>query len=300
MTPSPCTLRIMDEYRGEKKMDDRIEHIGKGSIIQHGKLNDRIYLIKLGKNDCPEILDSMRVMAAANAYTKIFCKVPAWAAPHFFADGYMTEAMIPGFFQGNVTAFFLAKYLDSDRLMNLENEYLGELGEILKSPFGKAKIENNGKFDFERLGKEDVIQITDLYRKVFLSYPFPIHNPGYIHKSMMDNVRYFGAKMKGKLVAVSSAEMDEEGKNAEMTDFATNPDFRGKKLGQILLAKMEKEMETVGMKTVYTIARLQSIPMNKVFLRHQYQYAGTLIRNTNISGNIQSMNVYYKHLKPCR
>lgn len=277
-------------------MDDRIEHIGKGSIIQHGKLNDRIYLIKLGKNDCPEILDSMKGMAAVHAYTKIFCKVPAWAAPRFIADGYVTEAMIPGFFQGNETAFFLAKYLDSDRLMNLENEYLRELGELLESPFGKAMIDNNGKFDFERLGTEDVKQITALYRKVFLSYPFPIHNPGYIIKTMKDNVRYFGAKKKGKLVAVSSAELDKEGENAEMTDFATIPDFRGKKLGQILLAKMEKEMEAMGIKTVYTIARLQSIPMNKVFLKHQYQYAGTLIKNTNISGNMESMNVYYKHL----
>ena len=34
-------------------MEDRIETIGKGSVIQHGKLNDRIYLIKLGKEDMP-------------------------------------------------------------------------------------------------------------------------------------------------------------------------------------------------------------------------------------------------------
>lgn len=281
-------------------MDDRIEHMGKGSIIQHGKLNDRIYLMKLGKKDCPEILHSIRRMAAAHSYTKIFCKVPVWAAPHFFADGYMTEAMIPGFYRGNETAFFLAKYLSSDRLMNLENEYLGQLGELFKGPFGKAKHSNNGKFEIESLGTEDVKQITALYRKVFLSYPFPIHNPGYILKTMKENIRYFGAREKGKLIAVSSAEIDKEGKNAEMTDFATNPDFRGKKLGQMLLAKMEQEMEAMGMKTLYTIARLQSIPMNKVFLKHQYQYAGTLIRNTNISGSIESMNVYYKHLKPCR
>jgi putative beta-lysine N-acetyltransferase len=280
-------------------MDDRIETIGKGSLIQHGTLNNRIYLIKLGKKDCPEILDRMRQLAAERGYTKIFCKVPAWAAPHFFADGYITEAMIPGFYQGNETAFFLAKYLDSDRLMNMENQYLAEFGDLLKSPFGKAKIDNNTKFNIEQLGKEDVKQITALYRKVFLSYPFPIHNPGYILKTMKENVRYFGVKKKRKLIAVSSAELDKEGKNAEMTDFATNPDFRGKKLGQMLLAKMEKEMEAIGMNTLYTIARLQSIPMNRVFLKHRYQYAGTLIRNTNISGSIESMNVFYKHIKLC-
>lgn len=277
-------------------MEDRIEIIGKGSIIQHGKLNNRIYLIKLRKKDCPGILDTLRRMAAEQAYTKIFCKVPEWAAPLFIADGYMTEAIVPGFYNGSVAAFFLAKYMDSDRLMSLESKSLGELSDLLKSTPGKDKNTKKVNINIKHLETEDAGQITDLYRKVFLSYPFPIHNPGYILKTMKEDVHYFGVSKKGKLVAVASAEIDTEGENAEMTDFATDPDFRGQKLGQILLAKMEKEMEAKHIKTLYTIARLKSIPMNKVFLKHHYQYAGTLLSNTNISGSIESMNVYYKHL----
>lgn len=277
-------------------MEDRIETIGSGSIIQHGKLNNRIYLIKLKREDCPGLLDSLRRMAVEHAYAKIFCKVPEWAVPLFIADGYMTEAIIPGFYRGNHSAFFLAKYLDSDRIMNLENQSLGKLSELLISSHKKENIPNKGSFKIKHLGAADVEQITDLYRDVFQSYPFPIHNPGYILKTMKEQVRYFGVSKKGKLIAAASAEIDFEGENAEMTDFATNPDFRGQKLGQLLLAKMEKEMEAIRIKTLYTIARLPSIPMNKVFLNHQYQYAGTLLRNTNISGSIESMNVYYKHL----
>ena len=277
-------------------MEDRIETIGNGSIIQHGKLNNRIYLIKLGKKEFPGILDSLRQLAAENTYTKIFCKVPEWAAPVFFADGFMTEAIIPAFYRGRDAAFFLAKYLDSDRLMLLENESLEELSGLLKSNLMKETLPEKNSSHIKKLGVADVDQITDLYRKVFQSYPFPIHNREYIKLTMQENVRYFGVRKNGRLIAVASAEIDEEGKNAEMTDFATDPDFRGRKLGQLLLAKMEKEMEAMHMKTLYTIARLRSIPMNKVFLRHQYQYAGTLLRNTNISGSIESMNVYYKQL----
>jgi putative beta-lysine N-acetyltransferase len=166
----------------------------------------------------------------------------------------------------------------------------------LKGSLKKEKLPKKAAFNAKLLKRSDVDQITDLYLKVFLSYPFPIHNPGYILKTMKENVRYFGVRKKGKLIAVASAEIDSEGKNAEMTDFATDPEFRGQKLGQLLLAHMEKEMKSMGMKTLYTIARLPSIPMNKVFLKHQYQYAGTLLRNTQIAGRIESMNVLYKHL----
>ena len=59
---------------------------------------------------------------------------------------------------------------------------------------------------------------------------------------------------------------------------------------------MEYEMQLQGIMTLYTIARSTSIPMNKTFLRLGYKYAGTLINNTNISGGIESMNLFYKHV----
>ena len=81
-----------------------------------------------------------------------------------------------------------------------------------------------------------------------------------------------------------------------MTDFATLPDYRGNNLSVILLDKMENVIRKQGITTLYTIARLNSIAMNKTFLKLSYKYAGTLINNTNISGKIESMNVYYKHI----
>ncbi len=81
-----------------------------------------------------------------------------------------------------------------------------------------------------------------------------------------------------------------------MTDFATMPDYRVGQSATHLLSKMELAMESQGITTLYTIARLNSPAMNKTFLKHSYKYAGTLINNTNISGKIESMNVFYKHI----
>jgi hypothetical protein len=64
------------------------------------------------------------------------------------------------------------------------------------------------------------------------------------------------------------------------------------------LHRMEQDMKQRGYLTSYTIARSRSVGMNITFAKLEYIYAGTLINNTNISGQIESMNVWYKHLQP--
>ncbi len=286
----------MKEFTGGTKMNnDIIENIGNGSVIQHGKHNDRIYLMKLDKRDMPQIFTSFQDLALKNKYSKIFCKVPKSMAPHFTANGFMIEAFIPEFYNQKEDVFFMSKFLNSDRILNIEKEELGILSDLLQNK-PAAKAQKPPGFSFRKLTEDDIDAITDIYKEIFKSYPFPIHSASYIKETMNNNVQYYGAEYDGELAALSSSEIDFEGKNAEMTDFATSKKFKGKKLASILLSVMENEMKQQGINTLYTIARLRSVPMNKTFLRLNYQYSGTLIKNTNISGNIESMNVYYKHL----
>ena len=97
-------------------------------------------------------------------------------------------------------------------------------------------------------------------------------------------------------MALSSAEMDADARNAEMTDFATLPDYRGRGLATLLLEAMEAAMHDREMATAYTIARAPSFGMNITFARMGYRFAGRLINNTNIAGRFEDMNVWYKHL----
>ena len=275
--------------------NDIIEILGKNTRVQHGKLNDRVYLMKLDKADFPKIIDQINTLARDNRYTKIFAKVPFWAAPVFISSGFIVEAYIPNFYEGKDDVFFMSKYLTSDRLLDIEYDKLEELSKILGSVLHKTKPEKSKlKIKIIKLGEEYIDQITEIYKVVFKSYPFPIHDPEYIGKTMKEGVQYFGIIVKRKLCAVSSAEVDVVGANAEMTDFATLPEHRGKKYSIILLHEMEKAMKKQGISTFYTIARLNSMAMNKTFLNLGYTYAGTLIKNTNIAGKIESMNVLYK------
>jgi len=98
------------------------------------------------------------------------------------------------------------------------------------------------------------------------------------------------------LVAAASAEMDEDSGNVEMTDFATLPSHRGRSMAQHLLAEMESALSGSSIQTAYTIARALSAGMNITFSKAGYRFGGTLINNTQISGRIEPMNVWYKAL----
>ncbi len=278
-------------------MEDKIENLG-GSVLQHGKFNDRIYLMKLDPQDVPQIIDKLDELAFQNRYAKIFAKIPAATLPFFSNNNYIVEGFIPKFFNNRTDCFFVSKFLDESR-KTVPKEQMKNFGNLvsLTGKVNRLKYKHALRFTLERLGKSDAESIAEIFRKVFKTYPFPIHQPKYILETMKrDKTRYFGIREGKKLIGISSAEIDILNKHAEMTDFAVLPEYRGKNLAFRLLMKMEQEMKLINIKTVYTIARLNEPGINKTFLKSGYKYSGTLLNNTNISGSIESMNLFYKQL----
>jgi putative beta-lysine N-acetyltransferase len=279
-----------------KIMNDSVINIGK-SILQHGKYNERIYLMKLSKEDFPDIIDRLDTLAKVEGYSKIFAKVPEYAKDEFIKNGYLVEAAIPGFFNGQEGVYFVGKFFAGSR--KSDNKIV-EINTILNVAGSKKndRIELclPPGFNYKICDRSSVFQMADLYRKVFETYPFPIFDPQYILKTMDENFIYSSIWKNDKIVALSSCEMDPGAQNVEMTDFATLPEHQGKGLAIYLLHTMEKEMQKRNIKTAYTISRAVSYGINIIFAKMGYEYCGTLIKNTNISGNFESMNVWYKYL----
>jgi putative beta-lysine N-acetyltransferase len=275
---------------------DRIESFG-SSLIQHGQANDRIYLIKLGESDIPEIAARMIEFAKDRRYTKIFAKVPATAQPMFSKEDFIEEAKIPGLFQRREDGFFLSKFLSGEREAEKHPHMVAEILQASRQKAGKT-----GNMQLAKghtccmMRKCDATDMAQLYRQVFESYPFPIHDPDHLVQTMNENLIYFGIWTGNRLIALSSAEVDFDNSHAEMTDFATLPEFRGMGLANYLLEKMESGVRQIGIKTAYTIARAYSFGMNITFAKQGYLHGGTLTNNTQISGSLESMNVWYKHL----
>ena len=277
-------------------MADTMIRVGQ-SEIQHGKANDRVYLMKLSRADFPDIIDRIDALAAQNGYTKLFAKAPAWAEQGFKAKGYAVEARVQGFYDGREDALFMARYPDPERKNRVDREAITQ---IVRTAMIAPKLDAPDLpqgFTHAVLTPEEAEELAALYKAVFKSYPFPIFDAGYLKETMCSHIVYFGIRERGRLVAASSCEMDAPHKNVEMTDFATLDACRAKGLASFLLTQMEREMRRRGILTAYTIARSMSYGMNITFAKNRYTFAGTLFNNTDISGEIESMNVWYKALK---
>lgn len=278
-------------------MRDAITKLGQ-TVIQHGPHNDRIYVMKLSARDMPHIVHKLYEMALANSYSKIFVKAPAYALDAFVRAGYVVEAYVPGYFNGRIGAYFMAKYVDGKRAVEKKRGVIDGVLSAARLIGGKWRAPSLREgFTFHVASHEDAGELAALYKKTFATYPFPIHDVEYILRTMENNVRYFCVWANGAIAGASSAEMDIDSLNVEMTDFATSEEFRGNGISVYLLHKMEGNMAKEGMKLAYTITRATSYPINKIFSRAGYAYGGLLTNNTNICGTYESMNVWYKPLR---
>jgi len=267
-----------------------------GSLIQHGPYNDRIYLMRLADHASADFPQQLIGLAETKGYSKIFAKVPKDASAAFMQAGFMIEAEIPGFFSDRTGALFMGYYLKDARKQEDDVARLENILHIAQDRRKTAVPPPDARFRLRQCLRDDVPAMAAIYQQTFASYPFPVHDADYLLETMQTHVTYFGAEIDGGLAALASAEMDREAANVEMTDFATLPEQAGNNLSLHLLHRMEKVMQEQDIRTAYTIARAASPAMNITFARAGYSVAGRLKNNTNISGRIESMNVWYKPL----
>lgn len=277
-------------------MMDIIENIH-GSLVQHGPHSNRVYLMRLNTDDTHTLIETLDELALKNSYGKILAKIPAPVWNDFKSSGYIKEAVVPKFFKGQTSGFFIAKYFSAERQKDKRVKDLLSL--VKRTPNGSKNNKHRNRRivrDIVPCKLSDTKEMGVIYQQVFESYPFPIYDPTYLDRMMKKGTLYFCFRIESRIVAISAIEIDLANKNSEMTDFATLPEWRSMGFAGMLLNHMDKEARKLGIKTAYTIARAESHGMNLVFKNNRYNYAGILTNNSHICGNIQSMTVWYKHL----
>ncbi|MDD3027890.1 MAG: putative beta-lysine N-acetyltransferase [Erysipelotrichaceae bacterium] len=266
-----------------------------GFSIQFGKLSDRVYLLDYLEKYDGLLLENINVLARYHNYSKIIIKAGKDAATKLEKDGFICEGQIHGYHRGQHDALFMVKYLNPKRLEHDKTAIKEVLEKSDRLREDKLDILDRS-YRIRLLTLQDVPEMAALFKKVFATYPFPIFEEEYLRETMEDNCIYLGVFSQEKLIGISNCETSPEHLACEMTDFAIDEQHRGHKLARHLLEAMEQRLREMDFKTVYTIARSASLPMNATFKKAGYKYGGTLINNTQISGSIESMNIYYKAL----
>lgn|SRR5690554_1796314 len=286
---------IMNDITEGIRMFDEICKIGE-STIQHGKANNRVYLLDLHIPDISFIIPELDALAKTNGYTKIIAKVPSFLLPEFILNDYVVEAYVPLFYKGENDCAMVAKFLHDDRKQK-PTRLLQSFSGLYKKGRNNNFKSLNPEFGIRVLTEKDAESASRVFREVFDSYPFPVFDPDYICSTIKNRQAiYYGIWEENNLVGISTAETNFEKEYAEMTDFAVLPQFRGNGFASQLLNFMEVDIKSKNIKTAYTIARIAEPGMNLTFIKGGYNYSGTLINNTNIGGDIESMNVFYKHI----
>lgn len=280
-------------------MADTIEYLA-GALVQHGQSNDRIYVMDPGTAEPRPLRDALDALAHKRGYGKIFAKLPARFRHDFLHEGYRVEAEIPSMYSGKEDGLFLGRFLKEEREQE-SREIREKRLNVLATANSRTPLDSPPDLPqglrLSRPTPDQAEEMAVVYREVFPSYPFPIHDPAYLRRTMEEDVLYFGLWEGDKLIALSSCEMNRNHHFAEMTDFATLPNYRGKGIASCLLAVMEPAARDEGILTAYTIARAPSFGMNITFAKLGYEFSGSLINNTNISGGFETMNVWWKKLR---
>jgi putative beta-lysine N-acetyltransferase len=255
------------------------------SILSYDLLSSR------GIDDLSHLLD---IMAVEYNLSKIWGKIPRREIDLFLDQGFTAEAWIGQYFI-NDDAVVCSKFFqnrDISRSIPINKKILQEVAAI---PTADCSSLPRGYY-FKIAQPSDLTAVSSLFKQVFTTYPYPVFDDNYLRSSLNHVIYGLVYSDKNRLAAVASAETNPHYKNAEMTDFATLPEERGKGLASVILQELELILKNQNYHSVYTIARSTSHGMNTVFQRADYNYSGTLINNCNIAGGFEDMNVWCKLL----
>ncbi len=262
--------------------------------VTNDPFNKRIRLDDYyGNSD--KILHAVEKMAMQEQVEKIIIKARQEDIVSFMQRGYVIEAMVDRYFYGN-HMYFLCKFMHSERR---NSDVWHEEDELLEQIFAaKVKVDKRGVSDYSLIQctEKDAEQLAELYKQVFKIYPVPMNHPAYVKKCMREGSVFFAYRHNEKIISAVCGEVNQQYRNAEITDCATLPDYRKFKLMQFLITRLEEELRSRRIYCLYSIARANSYGMNAVFHRLYYQYRGRLANNCNIFEDIEDMNVWMKNI----
>ena len=257
------------------------------------KYSRRVWVFDYLLKDAAAMTGRLNEVAISHGLEKIILPASSKDREVLEEQGFICEGQVPSFFNGR-TACFMVYYTDVKRGYSVTTA----LEQVIRAEIMARDITDRGRlvlppgFRCRESRPADLPALAKLYRQVFASYPTPVGNVDYLAATAGKSAYYRLITWQGKLVSAAAGELDDTNNNAEMTNCATLPEFRGKGLMHYLLNELDQQCARKGIACRYTLARAGSYGMNLVFYRLNYRYGGTLINNCHIAGGFENMNIW--------
>ena len=84
--------------------------------------------------------------------------------------------------------------------------------------------------------------MIEIFKDIFKTYLSPVFDANYLKKMIKEKMLFKAILKNGKIISIASADMDEENLNAEITDCATYPEYRGQGLLTNLIYSLENDL----------------------------------------------------------
>lgn len=257
--------------------------------------NQRLKIVEY-EGDVAKLATSMIELSKQNDLGKIITVVEEGDKAAFLTNGYSLEGTIAGYFKGtdgHCLSYFAKPERGLSILCEQEDRIISQAQEVN----GQYRFSPNNKFLFRDAEEADAKPLAELYDTVFKSYPTPMDNPAYIKKVMNQKVLFKVAEIAGQIVSAASADMNQTWLNAEITDCATLPEYRGQGLLSDLIYQLEEGLIEKGYISLFSLSRALSVGVNIVLSKQGYVYSGRQINNCEIMGKFEDMNIWVKMLK---
>lgn len=258
-------------------------------------INKRLKVKNHRISNYDQFTDYLEFVCRENDLTKLIIIASEKDWQELFTRGFLLEALHPTFFRGK-PGFHLSKFFSQERKntphWDREDHVLEQARKVIGVP---EKLPE--EYLIRTAIKKDIPQLVELFTRVFKTYPTPLDDSLYLEKAMENAAVFKVIVDQDQIVSAASLDIDYQTLSAELTDCATLPLYRGQGLMSHLVQELEKEAISLGMITLYTIARSLSIGINGAFARFGFKYYGRFINNCDICGQFQNMNLWSKQLK---
>lgn len=208
--------------------------------------------------------------------------------------GFNYEAVIYGYFADGANAHLYSCFFDArrGRLDPKERAHETVRRARTKSPFA-----NSLRVSSRSAQPEDARAISTFLQGAFQDYPTPIDAESLGRAIDEESTIFRLCTDEGRIVACASAEIDHENQCAEISDCATDPDYRGRGIVSQLISEVEYEAgASHGIRDFYSLARAGEVGMNCAVAKCGYHYTGRLVNNCRMPNGWESIHVWCRCL----